>query len=408
MTSQSVSRESNIVNPNIAVSKNYAFFDLFQYEETNGVISLTGFNESSLPSAGDLIVPAELEGLRVVSIGERAFFGCVALKSVLLPEGVQTIDAKAFAGCSSLSLATIPDSVETIADDAFDDCPANLKFIVYEESDAERWAQKHDREYDSLPSPTAGVFGWDYCDGGIVVECLDCDRIPENGILIIPAEIRGKPAVKIGGCSFDEFFEIKKIVIPDTVKEIGEGAFLEEVSLTKVVIPNSVERIGDDVFAGCRALTTIVEHEDNDDEIAFLPRNVKRYGERVFTGCSSLKRVVVPEGVEIIGTEVFDSCEAMVSINVPSSVKEIGKHAFWECLALSDVLLSEGLEVIGEAAFDNCRSLAELYLPQSLREIADDAFIDCPAVFRVHKDSYAWRWAIEHDREFMLIDVSDE
>ena len=55
--------------------------------------------------------------LKVISPG--AFSSCYKLKSVVLPEGMTTIEADAFAGCDSLEKIVIPSTVKYIAGSAF-------------------------------------------------------------------------------------------------------------------------------------------------------------------------------------------------------------------------------------------------------------------------------------------------
>ena len=58
----------------------------------------------------------------MTSIGERAFYGCSALTSVTIPNGVTTIGEGAFYGCSALTSITIPNSVTSIGVEAFREC----------------------------------------------------------------------------------------------------------------------------------------------------------------------------------------------------------------------------------------------------------------------------------------------
>ena len=58
----------------------------------------------------------------VTSIGERAFYECDSLTSIVIPSGVTSIGSWAFAHCSGLTSITIPDSVTSIGDWAFYDC----------------------------------------------------------------------------------------------------------------------------------------------------------------------------------------------------------------------------------------------------------------------------------------------
>ena len=63
------------------------------------------------------------------SIPGSSFRGCTSLKTVTLPESVNTISDFAFAGCSALEDITFPDKCESIGQGAFSDC-TSLKVAV--------------------------------------------------------------------------------------------------------------------------------------------------------------------------------------------------------------------------------------------------------------------------------------
>ncbi|MDE6704579.1 MAG: leucine-rich repeat domain-containing protein [Treponemataceae bacterium] len=58
----------------------------------------------------------------VTIIGDNAFVGCTSLASLDLPDSVTTIGDNAFVGCTSITAVVIPDSVETIGDNVFVGC----------------------------------------------------------------------------------------------------------------------------------------------------------------------------------------------------------------------------------------------------------------------------------------------
>ena len=60
------------------------------------------------------MIPAEIGGQCVTSIGRGAFAGCDELISVEIPCGVISIGAAAFKGCIRLISIEIPNSVITI------------------------------------------------------------------------------------------------------------------------------------------------------------------------------------------------------------------------------------------------------------------------------------------------------
>jgi hypothetical protein len=72
------------------------------------------------------LVSVELGNIRV--LWPRAFEGCVALKSISLPNTIESICELAFHECRSLETITIPKSVKKMGDGVFCSCD-NLKSI---------------------------------------------------------------------------------------------------------------------------------------------------------------------------------------------------------------------------------------------------------------------------------------
>ena len=67
-------------------------FGDFTYEVVDGAIEITGY---STLATGSLQVPAEIDGLPVTHIGDRAFSFC-QLKAITLPDSVTQIGDSAF------------------------------------------------------------------------------------------------------------------------------------------------------------------------------------------------------------------------------------------------------------------------------------------------------------------------
>jgi hypothetical protein len=81
------------------------------YSISDGQVTITDCNEVT---TGELVIPAEIEGLPVTSIGNEAFSYCYRLTSITIPDSVTSIGNSAFSKCSSLTSITIPDSVTSI------------------------------------------------------------------------------------------------------------------------------------------------------------------------------------------------------------------------------------------------------------------------------------------------------
>lgn len=134
--------------------------------------------------------------------------------------------------------------------------------------------------------------------------------------------------------------QIRSVVIPDSVREIRDGAFSCCSALTSVKIPNSVKKIGKSAFWGCTALKSVA-----------LPDGIKEIEDRAFENCTSLASVTLPASIAAIGSSAFEKCTALKSITIPKSVNYIGSYAFKGCTALRSVTILNSKALIGTYAF---------------------------------------------------------
>ena len=79
---------------------------------TVGITKYTG-------NAENVDIPGEIDGKKVIRIGNSAFVDCTELTSVTIPDGVTDIRWRAFYNCVSLKSVTIPKSVTYIDSYAF-------------------------------------------------------------------------------------------------------------------------------------------------------------------------------------------------------------------------------------------------------------------------------------------------
>jgi hypothetical protein len=108
-------------------------------EDGNAII--TGYSgEATL-----LTIPSELDGHPVAGIGDRAFEDS-AIAAIVLPEGLSSIGWFAFYNCLELVNVTLPDSVSTIGYAAFDGSPA-VSVVCPSGSYAERYARSYGIPY---------------------------------------------------------------------------------------------------------------------------------------------------------------------------------------------------------------------------------------------------------------------
>ncbi|MBR2589581.1 MAG: leucine-rich repeat protein, partial [Clostridia bacterium] len=118
----------------------------------------------------------------------------------------------------------------------------------------------------------------------------------------------------------------------------GSGAipmdgFERNADVKKVIINNSVTEIGSYAFFGCGNLTEV----DIQNPSVSLPSNTAAQ----FSNCNNLTTVTIPEGVTIITQSMFRSCTSLTTIKLPSTITTIRELAFYSS-GLQSISIPEG------------------------------------------------------------------
>ncbi len=122
--------------------------------------------------------------------------------------------------------------------------------------------------------------------------------------------------VSIISNSFSSYKHLGVITTESPVVKIGGPLFQSPQSVTFVKLPNSVQEIAVNGFKG----TSIESFE--------APQNLRILGTDAFLGCSKLKRIVLNDGLESLGLDVFGDCPNLESVFIPKSVRIIGAYSF--------------------------------------------------------------------------------
>lgn len=362
-------------------------------------------------SATSVIIPEQIDGIPIVTIGDQAFWQCSKLTSITIPSSVIYIWPRAFIGCNSLTdLVVDPQNRNYIVEDdvLFDITKTNLvhcpttKIGEYTIPDSVTaigyYAFKGCNRLTSVTIPDSVTyipdFVFDGCSGltnitvpdsvtflgqGVFKNCsgltsvtlpnaitsiasdtfYDCINLPD---ITIPDSV-----TSIGRCAFLNCKKLKSITIPDSVTSIDGSAFSGCSGLANVTLPDSVTFIGDNAFNGCSSLTSIT-----------LPNSLTSIEPRVFerTGLTS---ITIPDSVTTIRNSAFESCLQLKSVIIPDSVTYI-EGAFGWCSSLTDIVIPDGVTSIYGATFWNCSSLANITIPDSVTSIGASAFTGCSSL----------------------------
>lgn len=132
-----------------------AYAAAVEYPVTGGSVffdSQTGLITGHSGSVTAVSIPGEIDGVKVLGIGEGAFKACYSITEVTLPEGIQAIGDAAFYDCDNLKSINFPRTVVEIGSGAFYFC-RGLERIVIPEGGEDRqrlglwslpWAEKCD------------------------------------------------------------------------------------------------------------------------------------------------------------------------------------------------------------------------------------------------------------------------
>ena len=159
--------------------------------------------------------------------------------------------------------------------------------------------------------------------------------------------------------------ELETVMLPESLRKIGESAFMHCTALVHVDIPSGVNEIGDDAFEGCLSLENVT-----------IPEGVVELPHGIFHDCESLESVKLPSSLKKIGEMAFNGCFYLTTINDDAleGVTEIGACAFYSCSSLTTFKIPPLLKTIEHATFKDCHSLSEVELPPSLETIGWQAF----------------------------------
>lgn len=379
----------------ISVRTHAEQFGDFTYSSDGSAITLIGYTGPG----GAVIIPENIEGLPVKTLGVAAFQGHPGLTSVTLPESVTTLEGYTFSFCKNLESVNIPEGVTYVGTATFLDC-VNLKHITIP---------------DSVTYIASETFS-----GCTTLAGVDMSRRVTN----------------IGSSAFFNCRSLKKITIPSGTNYIGIAAFSGCSSLLEIEIPASAFSIQEGSFANCTSLlsiqvsasnptlrsingvlfnksaTALIQYPGGKTGDYAIPDSVTTLGDQAFYNCVGLTNVSFGANPLTVYGRGFSGCSRLLNIQVaagntqyrsvdgvlfnkaqtriiqfpggrkgayaiPGGVTFISNSAFWSCADLTGVTIPESVVAIENYAFHGCTGLASITLPSSVSSLGDYAFSGC-------------------------------
>lgn len=270
----------------------------------------------------------------------------------------------------------------------------------------------------------------DFSDNGdgtlTAVRCVD--RQADD--LDIQFEAGACPVVAIAPRAFEGCAALRRVILPESLRQIGEMAFSGCSHLRLLTIPGGVQRVGTLAFAKCSQL-----------ERVRIEPGVVQLGPSCFSKCAALKRVEMPASVTQIGGGAFFGCSKELRLygaeNAPAAqyarlngltfdfqswkddeelvlreeedgtltvlgarqtaphrieipteicgrrVAAIAPKAFFASGTLEQLVVGGGVREIGESAFFGCRQLVSVSFERGLEQLKDSAFAGCESLTQV-------------------------
>jgi len=240
----------------------------------------------------------------------------------------------------------------------------------------------------------------------------------EEEEVAIPCEHKNATITGLGLSGYSVFIygTVKKLIIPNCISIIGEGAFSLCPNLTDVEIDDdniNFERDNGMVYK--KGKDTLIFTPTNKKSISFdpvttvignsalgsltldklvIPSTVKTLSSSALA-FSNIKNLTIENGVEFIGNRAFEKMTSSSKVVIPDSAKVIGNYSF-NSSSIDNVVFPQGITeipigcfyqshitkvfipdtvtTIRKQAFFYCRWLTNISLPASITSIEKDAF----------------------------------
>lgn len=364
----------------ISVIGKDAFKNTAWYMTERVILGTTFLKYNNISGAQSLTITES-----ITKIADEAFRGAMFTSVNISSSTLKEIGAFAFKG-SNIGSITLPRSVETLGRGVFADCKAlvNADFALsaVKELPAETFKGASALASLVLPNSVAelGVNALSGCSSLAAITAKGITKLDVSGekfecgltdtawySAAAATEQEQDSALTLGNVLvryivgtesrkvYEETHEYT-VEIPANVTMIAYKAFSDVGAryISEIVIPDSVKEIGDDAFIGCKSLETVQ-----------FGLGLEVIGARAFKELYTLKNAVLPEGLVKIGDSAFYGTSLTSEIcdddgvrvlddgyTIPSTVTEIGAFAFYGVKTLTVINLGSKITKIGEGAFN--------------------------------------------------------
>lgn len=310
-------RYEYIITAEGKVSANYVNGIIYE----NGSPKVNYLNEVQTYEINDeLTYPSEVTLNGTTYQVKSALFHNTTAKHVIVPEGVESC-----MGCSSatdMETLTIPSTLKKIGS-GFRSCPSSHNYY-----DSGFLGTRNNATFKGYEMTNPEKAKYLTVKDGVVYNKEETEMLTK-----VPCAL-----------------EKDTLVLPDTIKEIPEGAFMSNKTVKKVVFGKNITSIGNGAFA----YSNIENVQMND--------NVTSLDEYAFYYCTKLANVDLSKSLtKIDGYETFKYTDALKHIDLKNVTELTGWYTFQQS-GLEDVDLSNVSNMRGIQVFGSCHNLKTVYI----------------------------------------------
>lgn len=353
------------------------------------------------------------------TIAGEAFKMCYSLKNVYMPETLSKINPKAFDECSSLESIVLPRELKSLKRTTFNNCNS-LKYLsigpnvsTLEEEIFNNWNPElmvdiNYGPYSDMISDYLTKLGiannvdyhetdeyiYTLRDGNAYI--VKCKNIQRN--MVVPAELEGHLVTDIGASVFENQYNLNSVVLPATLKSIGNNAFYKCNTLMEVTNYSDLNLTlgaSDNGYVAAYAINI----RKSEEEPTAISRTEDGF---IFASQPSKNYLIGYEGTDSV-VVLPDSYTTATGDTI--SKYKILKYAFANNKTMAECVVSSSITSIGTTAFYRCLYLNRLEIPESVTSIGTNEFVGSNPMVRVdcYEGSYAHQYAIDNKLNYNII-----
>ena len=270
------------------------------------------------------------------------FIGDDTIETVIIPEGVKTINPYAFANLTALTKVVLPSTLERIDFGAFYGC-TSLKEV---------------QGIEKVKFINRSAFEGCALSGSISLDS----------------------AVAIADAAFAANTKLENVILGEGLQSVGAYAFSGNTKMETVTVKSPLIKLGQYAFDGCAALKEISINA------AVIPT-------AAFNECNSLDKITLGKDVAVISEYAFSNCSATAfEVNSDNPVFRASDDGRYLTNKAGDTLLlvapgikdafnvsDERITSIGMGAFSGNLRITSVYMP-SVTSVSNYAFAYCERI----------------------------